>query len=494
MEQWENLSEYFLRKVPTLPGFTGSKGISSTARYARIKGYLQNKKIPVVIAFVVSFAQDFRKFIKTFETNAPLIHLLYQKCLQLLHTVFDKFLKAEVFLVKKGDQGYAMKHVKNLKQVNVRLQSNHKTSCSFGSQTELQFKKSKLDELEKKRLKQNMEEALTESAGYLLEKLPIDEQVVRDAQYLCHQNNGGSKGVLAIKRLCYNVCRTLKPDALKKIFNMKDDDSTDSLIDVVTEEFKLFQLEKIPSAFYEAKPKEKKREVYSYWKYAYGLLDVAATDTDNDSKYVRIDHFWRNVGGIVDIEGRPKYLKLVTFVNLILTLSHGNADPERGFSITKQHLQLHGNKTDENTLNALRNVKDYLVRNGGSENFEVTIDLISKCKDSHSQYEIYKAEKEEIERRLLEDVTTKKKETENQDRLADIERDIGVLQNGIKMAEKIVKEGNEEVQSHLLKKVLNRNGLLQSNMKVATGVKRKEELSLEIRELKKKRARVVENS
>jgi hypothetical protein len=221
---------------------------------------------------------------------------------------------------------------------------------------------------------------------------------------------------------------------------------------------------------------------------------MAATDTDNDSKYVRIDHFWRNVGGIVDIEGRPKYLKLVTFVNLILTLSHGNADPERGFSITKQHLQLHGNKTDENTLNALRNVKDYLVRNGGSENFEVTIDLISKCKDSHSQYEIYKAEKEEIERRLLEDVTTKKKETENQDRLADIERDIGVLQNGIKMAEKIVKEGNEEVQSHLLKKVLNRNGLLQSNMKVATGVKRKEELSLEIRELEKKRARVVENS
>ena len=50
----------------------------------------------------------------------------------------------------------------------------------------------------------------------------------------------------------------------------------------------------------------------------------------------------------------------------------------------------------------------------------------------------------------------------------------------MKMAEKIIKEGNKEVQSHLLKKVFNRDKLTQSNMKVATGVKRKEELSSEI--------------
>ena len=123
-----------------------------------------------------------------------------------------------------------------------------------------------------------MEEAMTESAGYLLENLPIVEQVVRDGQYLEYQNNGRGKGVLAIKRvycnvcgmlnsgalkkifnmkdddstdrLCY-VCRMLNSDALKKILNMKDDDSTDSLIDAV-EEFKLYQHQKIPSIFYEA--------------------------------------------------------------------------------------------------------------------------------------------------------------------------------------------------------------------------------------------------
>ena len=124
--------------------------------------------------------------------------------------------------------------------------------------------------------------------------------------------------------------------------------------------------------------------------------------------------------------------------------SHGNADAERGFSITKQHLELHGNNTDEDTLNVLWNVKDYLVQNRGSENFEETIDLNSKCKNPHAQYEIYKAEKEKIECKLLEDAATKKKEVENQDKFAEIERDIGVLQNSIKMAEKIIKEGNKE--------------------------------------------------
>ena len=94
----------------------------------------------------------------------------------------------------------------------------------------------------------------------------------------------------------------------------------------------------------------------------------------------------------------------------------------------------------------------------------------------------------------MEDAAAKKKKAENQDKLAEIEGDIGVLQNGIKMAEKIIKEGNEEVQSPLLKKALNRNELTQSNMEVATGVKRKEELSLEIQELEKKRVKLVENS
>ena len=54
---------------------------------------------------------------------------------------------------------------------------------------------------------------MTESARYLLENLPTSEQVVLDAQYLGHQNNSESKGVLSVKILCYNVCRMLNSDS-----------------------------------------------------------------------------------------------------------------------------------------------------------------------------------------------------------------------------------------------------------------------------------------
>ena len=121
---------------------------------------------------------------------------------------------------------------------------------------------------------------MTESAGYLLEDLPIGQQVVRDAQYLGDQNNGESKGVLAIKGLYYNICRTLNSDTLKKIFNRKNNDSTDSLIDAVTEEFKLCQLERIPSFFYEVKPKKRERCIpignrhMVYWMWQQPILTM----------------------------------------------------------------------------------------------------------------------------------------------------------------------------------------------------------------------------
>ena len=41
----------------------------------------------------------------------------------------------------------------------------------------------------------------------------------------------------------------------------------------------------------------------------------------------------------------------------MLILPHGNADPERGFSVNK-HLDNHGSTTSEETIEALRFLKD----------------------------------------------------------------------------------------------------------------------------------------
>ena len=118
---------------------------------------------------------------------------------------------------------------------------------------------SKFDELEKKRLKQNMEKALAESPPYLLQKLAIYEKVVQDAQFLGNQSRSGRNGLSTIKRLHYHTAKALDSGKLARVFKLNDDDTKDSLADQVSEEFKLYQLQKIPS-FTKAK-REDKREV-----------------------------------------------------------------------------------------------------------------------------------------------------------------------------------------------------------------------------------------
>ena len=59
-------------------------------------------------------------------------------------------------------------------------------------------------------------------------------------------------------------------------------------------------------------------------------------------------------------DGKPKYVELA-----ICTLSHGNADPERGFSTNKYLLAVHGGSTSEKTVQAVCFVKDFISLNGG---------------------------------------------------------------------------------------------------------------------------------
>lgn len=62
LEQFENLKEYFLVKLPELPGFNGKNGIRQTERYQRIRNALTNPVTKVYMSFVVNVAQNFKDF------------------------------------------------------------------------------------------------------------------------------------------------------------------------------------------------------------------------------------------------------------------------------------------------------------------------------------------------------------------------------------------------------------------------------------------------
>ena len=63
--------------------------------------------------------------------------------------------------------------------------------------------------------------------------------------------------------------------------------------DVVKKEFKEYQTYKVEDRKGEESHEKKKRLLYSYWKYAYGLLDIEQT-TDKSSEQCTED-YWPKV-------------------------------------------------------------------------------------------------------------------------------------------------------------------------------------------------------
>ena len=75
--------------------------------------------------------------------------------------------------------------------------------------------------------------------------------------------------------------------------------------------------------------------------------------------------------------------------------------------------------------------------------------------------------------------------------ISQLERDIALLQNGLKLSEDMVREGNEEMDKLLRGKILNRDALATANNKVTIGRKRKEELEKELQSLENKKRKIV---
>lgn len=175
----------------------------------------------------------------------------------------------------------------------------------------------------------------------------------------------------------------------------------------------------------------------------------------------------------------------------ILVLSHGNADPERGFSINKRLIDIHGPNIQEETIEAVRLVKDFLIQLGGLENLVINKQLIQMCSDAHLRYkseqdlkrkqeEKEQAEKEKAKR---EEATAIKKR-EKSDEIAS---EIKLLKTAISVAEQSVTEGNLEFQACMRCTSLNRKKLEQAQAKIDMGLKRQSSLELELAVLEKRK-------
>ena len=129
-------------------------------------------------------------------------------------------------------------------------------------------------------------------------------------------------------------------------------------------------------------------------------------DADND-----ICKYWSDVSKVKDSAGVPKYPNLSAFAHSCLTLSHGNAVPERGFSINNTMVTSNKASISEMGIRSIRLVKDYIYRYKKVKDIPLTKDLVDNVKKSHSAYA---AHLEEIKQRAGLEASRKRKLEEEQ--------------------------------------------------------------------------------
>ena len=110
--------------------------------------------------------------------------------------------------------------------------------------------------------------------------------------------------------------------------------------------------------------------------------------SDQVVKYERIDVYWSKVGKMTRPTGERKYPALMKLARIALTLNHGNADVERGFSKNKLLLTSHRTRLDMPAINGLHTVSSYISKyRSEPHRLPFSKDVANSIRSSHASYE-----------------------------------------------------------------------------------------------------------
>jgi hypothetical protein len=112
------------------------------------------------------------------------------------------------------------------------------------------------------------------------------------------------------------------------------------------------------------------------------LLYVASKEVDAFTPQITADicTYWSNVSKVTGVNGSRMFPHLSHLAKASLTISHGNAVAERGFSVNTALLSKDRMSLDETTIQATRLVKEIIHLHGQPTAVPVTRSMISALK------------------------------------------------------------------------------------------------------------------
>ena len=168
----------------------------------------------------------------------------------------------------------------------------------------------------------------------MISKPPLSCKFIKDCQYLHPEKRNSSASLNAIGHLADKVATNLK-NHLESVFDVSESTSVDDVCGLIRDQWQIYQLTEIPREFHTIETESAKKsriQQDTYWKNVEkSWLDI--TPKELEEKSLRIDSYWSKVFELIDSSGRALFPQLAPFIKAVLTLSHGNAGSEQGFSI-----------------------------------------------------------------------------------------------------------------------------------------------------------------
>lgn len=360
LEQYPNLKQYFLVYLPAQETF--KKEIQNTRRYRRIAKTLSDPVAQVCISFVAFAAGDFEVFLTEHQTSDPMIHLMYENLIKLMYNVARKFIK-ESHVSKESD----------FSSLDFTKHQKHPNKIDIGTRATSLLCKSDVSENDKRDVQLQCLKFYVKVSEYLQAHLPVENEIIKAARALQPSNRLEKWSLNAVSRLALTIAPILSKE-MSKVFSVSESASAEDICDLVRCQWRGYQTETIVTDWHTVPVKEShqsRRNQMSYWKETeFEWCDIEQKDVGDT--HVPVDEYWAHVFGMEDENGQIKFPQLSALIKCILSLSHGNSGPEKGFSLNKAILQTHGVSLNEDTLSALRNVRDKLIRLKGVSKFVIT--------------------------------------------------------------------------------------------------------------------------
>lgn len=267
LEQFEALKVFFSNKHAV-------RAVSAT-RHERLAAAFSDKSLQVKLLFVKNAAKLFQNFETPFQSQEPLLHILYEEMVLLIKRILGRFMRQESFSKLSGAQ---------LKVLDIHGSAMWLQKPELGQDTKQALHS--WPACERKSMYIRARAFYIACAEHLLSRLPLDNKVLQHLKFLNPRHGSSS---VSLRHIACALPQVISP----------------SEVSVLIDEWNGLVCETCDW--------DREGSLTAYWKSVFSLKKA------NSGDY--------------------KYENLVRLVKAVLCVPHGNADCERGFSENKFALQ-----------------------------------------------------------------------------------------------------------------------------------------------------------